>query len=141
MDMREIKFRAWYGNYMDVFEIGEMFGWTNRRKVARGLTAYPLMQYTGLKDKNSKEIYEGDVVAKSVPLFQPLGRGQRVDEVVWGRDDKNTGMWELRLISDDRIKRNPESKVPYFEPFGLGCEPHNFEVIGNIYENPELLVD
>lgn len=147
--MREIKFRAWDKVSQKMCDVAELYKVGGVRldvydeirdriyQVDRG--DIPIMQYTGLKDKNGREIYEGDIVAKSVPLFQPLGRGQRIDEVVWGRDDKNTGMWEMRLISDDRLKRNPENKVPYYEPFGLGCEPHNFEVIGNVYENPELI--
>ena len=52
--MREIKFRAWINDNMFYFDIhtAQYHRWNKGR----------LMQYTGLKDKNSKEIYEGDII-------------------------------------------------------------------------------
>lgn len=80
-----------------------------------------LMQYTGLKDKNGKEIYEGDIL--SIKIYsgdKVIVEGKTVVEfkdgcfgVIWGHDKAF-----LSLNSFFKTK---------------------FEVIGNIYENPELL--
>lgn len=74
-----------------------------------------LMQYTGLKDKNDVEIYEGDIVKDLRSLFID----NRANSRVFYQEDRGRyvfGGWEI--------------------PAGM---MHTFEVIGNIYENPELL--
>lgn len=74
-----------------------------------------LMQYTGLKDKNGKEIYEGDIIRWNPDERKvPIGRNQ---EVFW--DD--TG-W-----------------APFRGDMVDGWKSNRYEIIGNIYENPELL--
>lgn len=70
--------------------------------------AYELMQFTGLKDKNGKEIYEGDLVAHNASA-KPI---------------------DVEFIDGT------------FEPFSksdFGWTSTLCEIIGNIYENPELL--
>ena len=73
-------------------------------------------QYTGLKDKNGKEIYEGDIV-KWVSMYKCASKKSSIDVIRW---DEETVCFLL-----------------------LPCihEPHaaEMEIIGNIYENPELL--
>lgn len=72
---------------------------------------YELMQFTGLKDKNGKEIYEGDVVQV----------GGHVMDVRW----VGAGFWLVKPeLSDVELHQNTAK---------------NIEVIGNIYENPELV--
>ena len=73
-----------------------------------------LMQCTGLKDKNGKLIYEGDIVKHS--------KSNQQYKVQW--NDK--GFWQL---DDNAMARSAK----FLE--------ENYEVIGNIYENPELLED
>ena len=72
-----------------------------------------LMQYTGLKDKNGKEIYEGDILNGDFP-----------DVVFW---DNDRGQWGLRN------SENPDDTLWEIK------RDNNPEIIGNIYENPELL--
>lgn len=74
-----------------------------------------IMQFTGLHDKNGKDIYEGDLIKNSI---------DEVEEVIWS---EYLGAWQMRN------GKNPDDSLAYF----LREEP--FEVIGNIYENPTLL--
>ena len=73
-----------------------------------------VMQYTGLKDKNGKEIYEGDIV--QYDLAQEKYPSLAVGEIVWNQD---------------RFEHSRYSAEGYFWD--------KMKVIGNIYENPELL--
>ena len=98
---REIKFRAWdkrfkkmdYASPMAILNIED--------------NDHEIMQYTGLKDKNGKEIYEGDIVTDGVGKYKII------------YDLKLAGYQPYCIFRDD---------------------PENYcEIIGNSYENPELL--
>ncbi len=91
-----------------------------------------LMQCTGLKDKNGKLIYEGDIVQTTFENNLKI-----IFSVVW--DDK-TALFNGKIIKKEGINN-------YFMPnrdylyYLLGDKEDEVEVIGNIYENPELLKD
>ncbi|KKK89760.1 hypothetical protein LCGC14_2729840, partial [marine sediment metagenome] len=86
---------------------------------------YELMQYTGLKDKNGVEIYEGDVVsAADSPIALTAVRSLPVTQVFW-----DNGSFVL-IDSEGCFQHSAEHHV-------LTA----LEVIGNIYENPELVTD
>ncbi len=127
--MREIKFRAWdkeenimlnvvrldFMRYVDGRENKNCegyFGDNQRRWFDRNNVE--LMQYTGLLDKNDKEIYEGDIV--KVDGFQPENY-----EVVFNR-----GGFCLKFGEESNFYPD----IKYAE---------KSEIIGNIYENPDLL--
>ena len=128
--MREIKFRAWlkYGKeIVDVEEIdfmNEVINYidndyeNNEQEI---IGAYfeniELMQYTELKDKNNKEIYEGDVV--KLRSNHGIGVIKYYDE------------WGAFIV--EYIKPRPLAVL------GMNYYKEDIEVLGNIYENPELL--
>lgn len=104
--MRPIKFRAWDAARKEMFPASvndDLLVKFFREVNERGAHA-TVMQYTGLKDKNGKEIYEGDIVSAKY-LNTPK-------EVIYSR-----GMFTITMIH---------------------FVPESCEVIGNIYENPEL---
>lgn len=81
-----------------------------------------LMQSTGLKDKNSKEIFEGDVLE-----IQDEGEVLGNAKLTW---DNEQVVFMIEAISVDNI-------APFHEI--LSDESYSYRVVGNVYENPELL--
>ena len=114
---RVIKFRAWDKAYKWMFTPEQL------DKVLQQPEMFDVMQYIGLKDKNGVEIYEGDVVRYNT------GETWFVE---W--DAKQSGfMYMNRQVVDESGRKKPSG-------IGYGQLPgsHEVEVIGNIYENPEL---
>lgn len=109
---RVIKFRAWnpQGDMLAPFEMGD--GTTNEKLIYQ--EKFPLMQFTGLHDKNGKEIYEGDVI-------KIYGVS---NHYVVGYDEKRVRF--CFVYPDGMPERDIYPRAPR-------------EIIGNIYENPGLL--
>jgi len=129
---REIKFRAWNGDemvtltnaglqYFDFegsyalsFVVDGYSGfWSHEQydTMSEKASKFPIMQYTGLKDKNGKEIYEGDII----------GRTTIADRIVYF---DNCG-FRTKKINNNRVL---DFFVDAFD-----------QVVGNIYENPNLI--
>lgn len=119
---REIKFRAWHPQVKRMFEVGDIdfikeevmlrhWGWESSNDI-------DLMQYAGREDKNGRKIYEGDIVR--------TGKDNIGDpELMIGQVIMREGSW---LIENEKMQ----------EAIELFSEITSREVIGNIFENPEL---
>jgi hypothetical protein len=108
---REIKFRAWKKKEK------RMFTWMELQRLPLSdleRTDLEWLQFTGLIDKNGKEIYEGDLVADTSPM------GEENEIIEW--NDGYAG-FQAHGLKTGRLKGFAEK----------------IEIIGNIHENPELL--
>ena len=130
--MRELKFKAWFENDNN----SEMLYEDNRGNVfiwEREGQSITIMQYTGLRDKNGKEIYEGDILLSQAYLTRPYSqsaKSRRFKVVVEYLIDEEAG-------ESGFITREIEKHKDY--RYGQWGDFFDCEVIGNIYENPELL--
>ena len=113
---REIKFRVWstYKSDMPGKMIRLGYDTIGMLSDLKDDKHWKVMQFTGLKDKNGKEIYEGDIVVCSFEQSTP--------EVV------EYGGWSSNAVHD-----------VYGYVFNASAENDTLIVIGNIHENPELL--
>ena len=132
--MREIKFRCWDKENKEMLEVQELdYADSYDGQPMVRTTMYNdyfdtedmiLMQYTGLKDKNGKEIYEGDIV--HIPDdYEEYGFASGENYSI----DFKDGRFRLK---------------PKYKPNATGYDlefTEELEVIGNIYENPKLLED
>ena len=131
---REIKFRAWLKEEKKIVNIETMhftekwigyhiFYEEEKKKKFEFSDSenFELMQYTGLEDKNGIEIYEGDILKYKFPYDRRL---KHVSLVKFIETEASFGLKDIygNEIPLYRITAN-----------------NYFEVVGNIYENPELL--
>ena len=120
--MREIKFRAWDRRDWQQ-DRHSMVYYANFLAFPGDIdSGYDLMQYTGLKDKNGVEIYEGDILVRRYAPIYLVDEEERnyIGRVYWDVERASFG-WKDENDYTSFIK------------------PSESEVIGNIYENAELL--
>ena len=123
---REIKFRAWKESEKKMLSWYELLdskfknGLPILNDVLAGTYLKVVMQYTGLKDKNGKEIYEGDIVNCNMS-FQG-GSLPHMSEIVYL---DTFGAFATKNLSGETLLHNHLLNT--------------FEIIGNIYESPDLL--
>jgi len=110
--MRKIKFRLWDNKKMqDSFELDNEFDCIS------GFIGYgELMQFTGLLDKNGKEIFEGDLLQSSDEKIMVVGWSDKFASFVLNRVGWAFSHW-----------------------FGESCNPEDCVIIGNIHEHKHLL--
>ena len=132
--MREIKFRAWLKEEKKMVNV-ETIDFTDKSiqylEKNEFINAYllrrvsfddvELMQYTGVKDKNGKEIYEGDIIKYKFPYDTRL---KHISPVKFLETEASFG-----------IKDRYGNEIPLYT---ISANNY-FEVIGNIYENKNLL--
>ena len=98
---------------------------------------YVIQQFTGLTDKNGKEVYEGDIVKIKRWYLRPfINNKQEIDyQHIEGETEVGQVMWgwnsQKYLVSYEHIR--------YDDSEDFDKSSHSVEVIGNISENPELL--
>ncbi|MGX6400795.1 YopX family protein [Lactiplantibacillus plantarum] len=130
-----IKFRAWDKNTKEYFHVSELWnsgtdpdsfefeGWTDNFGSKGRLKDIVIEQFTGLKDVNGNEIYEGDIV-QPVSSHVRLKRGKPFEV---NKGNYIYGKW---------IANDVSSK-------GFGVDGYYFsneiQTVGNVHENPELL--
>lgn len=145
--MSEIKFRGktlltnrWvYGHYAYVYEeeIKEWYHIIFEEGIPQIVQRLSVNQYTGLKDKNGREIYEGDFVEYTRIVYADCSRTEieDIEESIIGEVYYAEGLWiGVRFI---------DGTGKLFLPGQVSSEDNNLEIeiIGNIHENPELLGD
>ena len=126
---REIEFRAWDKDMREMLQVSQIQfdehspmpvpGILDQRNDWHDMNEIELMQFAGLKDKNGKEIYEGDILRS--------GDGQGVSFIVWSLDGWRFNSWMPRTMDlyphvDKTTDKEPAT------------------VIGNIYEHSHLLI-
>lgn len=121
---REIKFRGRFFTgkwiYGDLIHLSTGYGIRERTGITLSFSRVDedtIGQYTGLKDVNNKEIFEGDITT--------IGNNLKA-VVVW-------------FNGSFRFKDELSSKATYLDDIGAIMRDYDVEVIGNIHDNPELL--
>ena len=159
--MREIKFRAWFnGKRKMVYNLGfddrsfttlddptleenEMPAVWDKDCIIddsyyEGAFSFELMQYTGLKDKNGVEIYEGDILLEK--NCKVWGEYTKDDGITWLKMTNKTEDRLYQVFYDEKTCQFTTNRGWLWPLSNLTEVIGNLtEVIGNIYENPELI--
>lgn len=130
--MRYIKFRAWDKQYKKIVNVTMLnFGsdeldHDDNFGEPKSIEHFELMQYTGLKDKNGKEIYEGDIakITWAEGTYRDSAYGGALNYTELGVMQFENGQFSF-FVKDSLLDEEYKNLT--------------VEIVGNIYENPELL--
>lgn len=141
---REVKFRIWdkankeykilgatgldarNGDVIDYYNEGNRLG---------GPEEYDVEQYTGLADKNGKEIYEGDIIkAKIDGLWQTGAHTVSKGKATWNLEVVYNDIRYMDVFHILGSKNQPDRIYYLFDE-----QISDLEIIGNVHENPELI--
>lgn len=126
--MKELKFRVWLHDrgYMETahFDDGKWVSTDGIFSLEVGENDF-IEQYTGLKDKNGREIYEGDIIQEEIDFNSKMTDGVFKYVVEWDSDTLCYGLRGNRNSIHDELWEVNAS----------------VEIVGNIHENPDLLGD
>lgn len=155
MRERELKFRAWDTKANKMSDAFALFGeftllgavhvWQAESDVEGDslirLNDLVIMQYTGLKDKNGREIYEGDIVKKKDPKYWHESIGEDEPDPPDAEDINfyRGGTAQVVAVEFGYYMQEIDCGEWCFNgPEGREWSGFEIEVIGNIFENPEL---
>jgi uncharacterized phage protein (TIGR01671 family) len=127
--MREIKFRAWDDTLLKMWEPLTLEQIAKGNFTSTNWYQLHIMQYTGLKDKNGVEIYEGDIVDNGYTIIYSFNSKREFRYVGIVRYDVKNGCLVINNI-DGQSKRLTQKTID---------KTLTVKVIGNIHDNPELL--
>ena len=124
------KFRAWLKNDKEMIDVDEIHWFNGELDIigdyitfVRKADEIKLMQSTGLKDKNGKEIFEGDIITNGKDVMCM----KRHNTLGFYVEQKG----EVQFIADGVVLEEFEEDAKEIAD--------SIEILGNIYENPELL--
>lgn len=131
------KYRAWDIEFEKMVQVNTLFLDEQTLKVAYengGVTKddinyYVLMQSTGLKDKNGKEIFEGDLITETGVFNSTVKYGSWIYKEDFGDKAKSVGFYLDKSYED----------CTWYENFNYDYISKKCEVVGNIYENKNMI--
>ena len=131
------KYRAWDIEFEKMVQVNTLFLDKQTLKVAYenggvakdDINYYVLMQSTGLKDKNGKEIFEGDLITETGVFNSTVKYGSWIYEEDFGAKAKSVGFYLDKSYEDHT----------WYENFNYDYISKNCEVVGNIYENKNMI--
>lgn len=123
----KLKFRAWDKHDKKMYKIDVLNLWEDKVEMlekrvdeVRGFKAVDIMQSTGMLDKDGIEVFEGDII-------KPVGFASWIGSVEYSPE---TATFVLKDHNNDFLRS---------EPVFLSQFTDGLKILGNVYENPELL--